>query len=414
MVISLFTLFIISTIYYKFSINNLKLWSTEELIKLRDSVKYLDLFINKDLYKGEYFGNYSKIVKFYPFEFTKSNLSDSWGNNNCYPKIKFDQNSYSINSTGVDIGTNNKSTGIEARNSTIYMSADSSIQSLPDLFIIDNSNPSKPNIISSLNTGPGASSLTVAGPYIYLANTSNNSQLQIIDIHNRNSPYIISEIKLPLPNSSSTPPRSHSIFYKKGFIFLGTNKWDGPELTIIDVRNPKVPIILSIFETNTLINDIWTYENRLYLATSDIYQMRIIDISQINNPILIETFTSTGWEVQQGNVINQFEGKLFLGRTVGGINKISNHEVFAFSTSSSITSIYSHDIPSGVYGIIQTVSQIFLLTHDLNKEFQVWSPDLSNKKYEVSLASRPVSMKCDWNTLYFATGDERGFKTMEL
>ncbi len=414
LVISLFSLFIISTLYLKFSSERLKIWSINELIRLKDSVKTADLFIKGSEFKGEYFGNYSKIIRLYPFEFIKSDLINSWGSSNCYPRISFYTMNSVLNFTGFDIGMNNKSTGIEVRNSIVYLTADSSILSLPDLFIIDNTDESNPRLITSLNTGPGASNLTVAGPYIYLANTSSNSQLQIIDIHNRSSAYILSEIKLPLPNASSTPPKSTSIFYHNNFIFLGTNKWEGPELSIIDVSNPSNPYIVGSFETNTLINDILVYKNKLYLATSDINQMRVIDISQKNNPRLIETFTSTGWEVQQGNIISLFEDRLALGRTVGGMNRVNNHEIFIFSTSTSVNSIFSHDVPSGVYGIIQTISQVLLLTHDMNKEFQVWDSDLSHKIYEMNLNSKPISMKCDRGTIYFATGDSRGFETLKL
>ncbi len=412
-VISLFTIFIISTFYLKSSINSLRLWSINELNNLKNTITASDLLINSNEIKGAYYGNYSKITELYPFTFSKYDLLNSWGIPICDPEIDY-INNITLNNSNLDIGIDTKSTGIEVRNSIIYLSADSSISTLSDLFIIDNRNRNRPSIISSINTGPGVASLSIAGPYIYLANTSSNSQLQIIDIHNRESPHIISQVKLPLPNASSSPARSTSIFYNKGFIFLGTNKWDGPELSIINVKDPFNPYIVSSFETNTLINDIFVLDNTVYIATSDIYQMRIIDITQIENPKLINTFTSTGWEVQQGNVLSIFEDKLVLGRTVGGINRVNNHEIFVFSTSTNINQISSHDIPSGVYGVILSNNKTFILTHDFNKEFQIWDKDSNKKIYEISLNSKPVSMRCDRNTLYFATGDNKGFIFTDL
>lgn len=414
MVISLFSIFIISALYFKISIDKIKFWSINELPDIEDKIKILDQFIKNDNYKGEYFGNYTKLVKLFPFEFTKSDLLNSWGSSSCYPRIKYDNSNLSINNIGIDIGLGNKSTNIEIRNSYVYLSADSSITSLPDLYIIDNKDDSKPYIVSSMNTGPGIASLTVAGPYLYLANTSINSHLQILDIHDRNSPHIISQLKLPLPNASTTPTRSASISYNNGYVFLGTNKWDGPELSIIDVKDPSNPIIVGTFDTDTLINDIFVYDDKAYLATSDIYQMRVLDITDKSAPKLHSIFTSSGWQVQQGKVISLFENLIILGRTVGGINRTNNHELFLFSTSTSLNMTISRDIPSGVYGLIVGSSDIFVLTHDINREFQIWSSDLLNKKYEIGLNSSPISMKCDRSKIYFATGDSRGFISIKL
>ena len=65
----------------------------------------------------------------------------------------------------------------------------------PDFYIINAENPSNPTIISSLNTGPGLNAIEVAGPYVYVANSGTTAQLQIIDIHDRNTPILISKFK---------------------------------------------------------------------------------------------------------------------------------------------------------------------------------------------------------------------------
>lgn len=412
--ISLFTLFMISIYSYSMSINSLKIWSINELEILKNSVKLSDDIINNLLFNGIRYGNDSKIISINPFTFVKSNLIDSWGGLTCNPRIKFDQSKIVYYPNGLFLGNGNNSTDIDVRNSIVYLSTNSSTQSQPDFFIIDSHDPNNLKQISSLDTGPGVSSLVVAGPYVYLANTSSLSQLQIIDIHNRNSPYIISQLKLKLPTASSTPPRSTAIYYKNKFIYLGTNKWDGPELSIIDVSDPLNPTLVGSFKTDTLINDIFVYDNFVYLATSDASQMRILNISDKTDPRLISSFKSNGWEVQQGKVISLFEDTLVLGRTVGGINRINNHEIFIFSTTTDRQLSSSNDIPGGVYGLLIRLPFIYIITHSINEEFQVWDSTFKYKIYEKSLLYMPVSMVCDWSNLYFATGNENGLSILSL
>lgn len=410
--ITLFTLFTLSIYHLNSSMNGLKILSIKNLEILKESVPSLDDYIeNGNVDQNITFlkyGNDSLLVQSGPLAITHSDTGKAWGGSSCWPRLHFDNSKFSLYEKGISLGSGNKSTDIEVRNSFAYITADSSIQSRADFFIVDATYPSNPATISFLNTGPGLASLAVAGPYAYVANIASVSQLQIIDIHDRHNPHLVSQLKLPLPEASTTPPLASAIFYKEKFIYLGTNKWDGEEFHIINVENPSNPILIGSFETDTLINDILINENFAYLATSNQDQMVILDISDKSNPILKNTFTSSGWQTQQGKVIDIFEDGLGLGRTVGGINRTSNHEAFVFSSSTVMGSMNSVDIPGGVYGIILKPKDIFLITHDPGKEFQVWDRGLQNRKYTMPLNGSPVAISCDWSSMYFATGDEKG------
>ncbi len=415
---SLFSLFTISYFTLNLSMQSLKIWSIKELNLLKNSVFQLDNFIkneniNKNFNQINY-GNYSKLINLNDLSIVKSNFVDSWGSSNCLSRINFDLSKIQYYSNGVFLGTGNISTNIEVRNSVIYLTTDSNVQSQSDFFIIDSTDFISPIIISSLNTGPGLSSIAVAGPYVYAANTGSISQLQIIDIHDRKNPFLISQLKVPFPEASSTPPKANSIFYKDSFIYLGTSKWDGPEFYIIDISNPMIPKIVGNFETNTLINDIYIYENIAYLATSDNLQMRILDISNKSQPILTDSFSPSGWQTQGGKAIDFFEGKLALGRTVGGFNNISNHEGFIFSTSTNLNNFISHDILGGIYDFLIRSSHIFLATHSPSAEFQIWDSTFSTKIFEKKLGFQPLSFSCDWSNIFFTTGNDMGFAILKL
>ncbi|HEY9583758.1 MAG TPA: hypothetical protein VJI66_02240 [Candidatus Paceibacterota bacterium] len=377
---SLMTIFTISTFTLLFSTQELKMWSLNELERLESE----------------------------PLVYAYSDYIEDFGRNSCLDKIDFDEDKIKYFPDGLSIGLSNKSSDIEVRNGIIYLTADATSLSPHDFFIIDSRDMS---IISSINTGPGVSAIEVAGPYVFLAESSTINQLQILDIHDRRAPRLISEIKLPLPTATTTAPFATSIFYSKGFIYLGTEKWDGAEFSVIDVSDVHDPTVVGSLETGTLINDIYVSGNTAYLAGSDNKQMRIVDISDKSQPVLIDSFSPSGWQTQEGKVLDYFQGAIGLGRTVGGFNVEGNHEAFVFFKSSEI---FSRDVPGGVYGMLLRDNNIFLLTHDLQNEFQVFDKNLDNKIFELPLGQSPVKMACDGSNLFFATGGNTGVSILKL
>jgi hypothetical protein len=407
---SFFILFTVSAYTLDSSMNELKNWSIKRLAYIKQSIDNLNTSTSTIQY-----GNDSVIINSGTISITKSDFINSFGQDSCSPRINFDKNNAQLFTPNINLGSNNISTDIVARNSIVYLSSNASSQSLPDLFIFNAENPNNPIQISSLNTGPGISTLTVAGPYIYTANQSTVAQMQIVDIHNRTNPILLAELKLPLPEASTTPTIGKSIFYRNGYIYFGTAKWNGPEFYIIDISNPTKPVIEGSFETNTLINDIYVDGDIAYLATSDELQMRVLDISNKNNPILINSFSPSGSQTQEGKVLNYFERVLSLGRTTGGFNVLQNHEAFIFSTSSSLNITNSLDMPGGVYGMLNRNPYIYLLTHSIGSELQIFTSNLKNKIFTQNISSTtPTAMACDWSNLYFATGDNHGFSILKL
>jgi len=403
---SIFTIFTISIFTLNSSMQRLKIWSVNELQKMKILVADFDngVYASSTLY-----GNNTKIYSNDLFRISKSDYGKAWGREVCYPRLSFDQINFDSYLNGINTGLGNVSTDIEVRNDIVYLSTDSSTASSPDFYVIDNTDPGKPTILSSLHTGPGINAIEVAGPYVFVAQASTVNQLQIIDIHDRSNPKVISQLKVNLPTATTTAPFAHSIHYSNGYVYIGTTKWNGEELQIIDVSNIKSPLVVGTFETGTLINDIYVDGDFAYLATSDEMQMRTIDVSDKSMPRLIDSFSPSGWQTQEGKVVDIFEGNLSLGRTVGGFNVVNNHEVLLFASTT-----LSRDIPGGVYSIIQRPENIFILTNANGREFQVFDTNIQNKKYDFPLGSSPVKMVCDNFKLYFATGKSNGFVMLDL
>lgn len=380
--ISLFSIFTISIIYLDKSIDSMKLWSINELEKMNA-------------------GNLGD------FNIIRSDYIESWGGDNCDRNISINENGKYIDD-GYDIGSGNMSTDIEVRNSIIYLSANSSTVSDSDLFIIDTSNATSTKLLSKINTGSGINAIALAGPYIYIAQASTAKQLQILDIKDRHNPMMVSQLKLPTPNASTTPPISKSIAYSKGYIYLGTPKWNGAEFSIIDISNVYDPRVVGILEIGSQVNDIKIQNNTAYIATSDINQMQVIDISNKSNPIRIGTFSSSGWQTQEGKYIDIYGNDLILGRTVGGFNITSNHELFILSTT-TLNISKSIDIPGGVYSISVHNGQNIILTHQYGHELQVWDRQMNNKIFEIPINTNASVFSCDNGDIYFSTANSRGF-----
>lgn len=405
---SLMTLFIISTIALKATMQELRLFSVKRLENLKSAISGI-ASSSQSLY-----GNDTKETKIGPLTILSSDYYSAWGRDSCKARFSFDNDKVQLYSEGVDLGLGNYSTQLEARHGFVYLTADSSTGSAHDFYIIDARSPTSSQIVSSLDTGPGLSSLEVAGAYVYATNTGTTNQLQIIDVSNRSSPVIVAKLKLPLPNASSTAPAASTIFYYKGFVYLGTQKWEGNEFSIIDVSNPSLPQYVGGFETNTLINDIYVRDGLAYLATADEGQMRLLDVHNPSSVVQLEYFSPSGWETQEGKIISYFEGKFGLGRTTGGFNVVSNYEIFSFSSTSPLSIEMSHDLPGGIYGIVIRPEMFFLGTRLSGKEFQVWKQDFSEKLFELPLGFFPRGLSCDGTSFYFATGDSRGIAVLTL
>jgi hypothetical protein len=293
-------------------------------------------------------------------------------------------------------------TDLEVRNGIAYISADSNVSADPDLLIFGIRDPSNARLISSLSTGPGLSSLTLAGKRIYASVPSTIAQLHTIQLDNLSAPVLENRYQLPLPYATATPALGSSVFYNAGKVYLGTEKWDGEEWNVIDVLNPNAPMKLSGYEIGSKVNDIFSYRGYTYVTASSRDQLLVFNTSDPARSDLATTFSPSGWERQEGKVVSLFEQGLGLGRTTGGFDLTSDHEFFVWATTSSSTLVdfVSSNNPGGVYGILQDRSYTYLATRQLDKELQVLNRDLATTTASFALPIAPQVMTCDGNSIF--------------
>lgn len=348
--------------------------------------------------------------------------SVDFGNNNVIGSYEYErlregtiQSGGGVSSTTIDlqiipihlpIDPNLPLTDIEVRNGIAYVVADSNISADPDLYIFDIRDPSNVRLVSSLNTGPGLSSIALAGKRIYASAPSTVAQLHTIRLDNLSTPVLENRYRLPLPYATATPTLGSSVFYNAGKVYLGTEKWVGEEFNVIDVSDPITPTKLSGNEIGSKVNDIFSYRGYTYVTASSRDQLLVFNTrSPASSTVeidLAQAFSPSGWERQEGKVVSFFEQGLGLGRTSGGFDISSDHEVFLWATTSSSTLVdfVSANNPGGVYGILQDRSHIYLATRQLNKELQILDRNLSTIIASFALPIAPLVMTCDRDYIY--------------
>ena len=291
-------------------------------------------------------------------------------------------------------------TDLAVRAGIAFVTADSNQADLPDLFVIDISDSKDPRIIGSLDTGPGLAAIAVAGSMAFAAESSQTAQLQVFDLSNPKQPRLVAKYKLPLPEASSTAPFGTTIFYDdRGLVYLGTAKWDGEELNLIDVSLPTSPRKVSGLEIGGQVNDIWAWQGLVYAASAGINQLTKIDWWNITQPIITAIFNPDGWSRQSGKVLDSFGENLVWGRTAGGFNIQNDHEIFFWNYSTSTP--LSADIAGGVYGLVVDRQHIFMATRSPDQEFAVSDSGLDQETMmSYALPAAPQTLACDLDKLY--------------
>ena len=334
----------------------------------------------------------------------------AYGKDTCPPILDFTNPSSTSTpiSSSLPISSSNSITDLVVKDGFGYISTNSSSSTDPDLFIFDISDMANPKLISSFNTGPGVAALTVAGPYIFAANESSINQLQVIDIHDRSHPLIISQAKVSLDIASSTRPDASAIFYDKGFIYLGTEKGDSPELTIWSVADPVHPQLAGRYEIGNKVEKVFVNSDHAYIASSGINQLVILDVSNPSNPILVTTLAPPGWQTQSGQALDLFEGEIALGRDTGGFNNKANPEFILYEASDTAQNYLaqqsSFDEPGGIYGIVARPPHFLVLTHRSSGQLRS-DDEFGTTSAAYNIHGIPAALSCDWGNLYVASNN---------
>ncbi len=258
---------------------------------------------------------------------------------------------------------NNNLTDIKITGNLAYVTSNGSSAGMADLYIVDISSPTTPVILSQINTGPGLSSITIAGRYAFVGNTSINAQLQVIDILDPAHPALIKSYKLPgTYNDNTTIP--NTVLYSDNKIYMGTQKSQIAELHIIDVANPLAPNEVGTYETDAGIFGLKINDARLYVASAANTELNILNIDDPGHILLINGVTTSNGRGKSLTLINQ---NVLFGRTQGA------QELSIYDNSNSINALGQYRVGSSIYSLTGSSGLLFLGTSDANKQLQMWN-----------------------------------------
>jgi hypothetical protein len=285
-------------------------------------------------------------------------------------------------------------TDLDARDGLIYMTVNPTLATSSDLYIIDARDPDNPEIVSSLNTGPGLQAIHSAGRYAYVANRSINAQLQIVDIIDPYNPRLVSSYKLPGTYTDGTTIGT-SILYYKNHVYLGSPKSQIAELHDIDVSDPRTPREVATWEASAAINALAVFPPYLFVGTPRPAEVAVLDL--VHGLSYIDSFDAPGGS-GNGKSLVFHNDSLLLGRTLGG------NELYYLNAGAlpGISLFSFQNINTTVSSIIASGDFLFLGTSDAEKEFQIWNRGTSTISFlnSIDFPSKILAMDCDQEVLY--------------
>lgn len=292
-------------------------------------------------------------------------------------------------------------TGLDIIGDYILISIDSPLRLDPDLMVLKfNSNDHNNfEIVSKLDTGPGILAIDVVDKYVYAGNTGSNSQLQIINIENKEFPYL--EKSIGISTSTGLIQRPVSILFFLDKLYIGLTKAStSPEFIAFNAVDRKNPVKIYDLELNTQVNSILRFKNYILLATPTERQLQLFQ-ENYDSVTYLNSFSPSGYSVQEGNYLNLVNRNILFGRTVGGFNNTKNHEYFVFNAENlpNFDLMFSEDIGASVYGI-HTSGDDFLnsiIVMGLSKNSIKFSDTL------FPLGTPASDFKCSGNKLIVAT-----------
>lgn len=339
-------------------------------------------------------------------------------------------------------------TNVDAYKNRLYVTAGQtgSEVSLPTLFIFDISNKKNPELLGKIDNAPnvskGLNAILISEDltsspmrtYAYAAsNTSSNystcnpisnqacGEIYIFDVTNPTSIDFKANLKIISDPIIEGQLVTKTIFYKNGYLFLGLEKNAGSEFQIINIHHPNLitsgpyPAI-GDFEIGNDINSIYIKNNFAYIASPNNQELKILDIENLKNPILVEGFDSGS---RNGKSLYSVGDRLYFGKA----KDISSDKDFYILNNKNpegpLSEISSTNIlASSINNIIVRSNLGFFLTNSTLEIFNIGEPtSLSPFNLENPLTTLPLtingstikpSMDCEGNYLYITSNDISG------
>lgn len=326
------------------------------------------------------------------------------------------------------ISTSTVLTGAVIIGEKLYLGANSSSTTDPDIFVYDilpsYGSPQDMYALSTIFTnilggvsrptllltyakdiGPGSLSIQGKGAHIISANTGVKSQVDIIDTE------FVNQKSFVIPGSNSnTSPLTKAVLYAGKNLIVATEKSVLPEIVFFDIDNGQV---LRTIETAYGVTDMLLFDNKLIVAGPRDPEIEVFDVKFLSDANTANN--NFGQRIGQydlpggsGNakVLSLFGNTLLVGRTKGG-NEFVALEMNMFESENDIKESWNKKIGWSIDSLLQFEQYTLLFTADEYKEFQVYELFDSQPMLRsvLDLPSRVTSALCFKNTVWATLRD---------
>jgi hypothetical protein len=365
----------------------------QEQFSVHSYTEWIDNFTKKAKVVIEYPYHQRRVSVF--LEMVLADISESEGQSTCRPDQDKTHWEHPL-VTAFDMGTFGGvvvPTDIDMRGHFAYVSSNDSRASSSDFFIVDMSDRDDIKVLSSLDTGPGVEAVHVAGNFAYLANTSVNAQLQIVDITDKSHPFVVHSYKLP-GLYTGTLPTGLSLSYYKKYVLLGTIKNSGAEFYSIDVSG--MPRLVDQFEIGSGVNDIQSYRGKVYVASPHQEEVKSFLVSNSGMLSYVSGYNDPG-STGNGKSLSVFLEEVVVGKT----QTFKREELLVLNRNPYLSLKYSLPFGVSVQGVISYGTLIFVLLHRASDALMIISKEESLGEMQgniLDVSGSALSFDCDRTT----------------
>ncbi len=207
--------------------------------------------------------------------------------------------------------------------------------------------------IAAYNFGPGTQAFDVVGEGILVGNTSVNNHIGYFEFDTQGQLVLVNTINLPRSRATSTPIIRSILHVGSGYVAIGTEKWDGPELTLVRIDSSKNISIINTFEIGAVVTDIITNNNFIIVGTGAVQEVFLLSGIAEGSFEIKDSISFPGYATHDAMSLSWLSTSTFaVGRSVGGFNVIHEPELAIVDIEQGELWVKeTYDVGASVYGV---------------------------------------------------------------
>lgn len=224
--------------------------------------------------------------------------------------------------------------------------------------------------------------LAVQGDYAYIASSTNNAELYVVDISNKSNPQMVFSSNLQGNGDG------RSLYIKDNLLYMTrdyANNNQGNTFLIFNLDNPASPLLLGSLALENSCLDILVRGDYAYVACSNSREFQVIDVSDPENMSLSKRYALNLPGSGTGRSIEVIGNTAFVGKNEGYIYSID------ISNPETPSIISSYDFGGIVYALTKIGENALGATgSNILEEIQFIDVSQSNSMTSISSINVPL------------------------